>query len=212
MKKNVVWVFLTLYCFTVFAQSEIATVNYQKTERLAIVNELPFAEKTITKAIDDYMGKSGYKGEDNNGFTVYKFVKLSELGSGEYDLYFKAERKSRRNKDNSTLSMIISLGFEKFITAKDDRGLINNAKKFLDNLFPVITAYDLELQISGQEEEVKKAGEKNNALLEDGQRLEKKRKTIEKEIEDNKKELEKQLADIEKQKLMLETLKTSRKQ
>jgi chromosome segregation ATPase len=76
----------------------------------------------------------------------------------------------------------------------------------------MIEAYDLEQQITEQQDAVDKAGKKYNNLVDDGQSLEKKRKDIEKDIEDNKKDQEKQSADIEKQKLILETLKGKRKQ
>jgi serine phosphatase RsbU (regulator of sigma subunit) len=137
---------------------------------------------------------------------------MPELGSAEYDLYFMAERKSRRNKDNSTLTLLISKGADNFADMTKDAALITNAMKYLEDILPMITAYDLELQITAQEDAVKKSDKKYSSLVDDGQSLEKKRKNIEKDIEDNKSDQEKQLADIEKQKQTLETLKASRKQ
>ena len=163
-------------------------------------------------AIDNKMEQMGYKGKSSKGFTVYKGVKMPDLGNGEYDLYFTADRKSRRNKDNSTLTLMISKGNDDFATDKTDAGLMDNAKKYLNNIVEDITAFDLELQINDQQDLLTKADKKYNDLIDDGQSLEKKRKGIEKDIEDNKKDQEKQQAEIEKQKLILETLKTKRKQ
>lgn len=194
------------------AQSEITTVNYLKVDREAVANEIPFPEKTIMKAIDNKMLQMGYKGKDSKGFTVYKAVRLPELGSAEYDLYFIAERKSRRNKDNSTVTLMISKGADNFATVKNDAALFDNAKKYLENILPMITAYDLELQINDQQDAVNNADKKYNNLIDEGQSLEKKKKNIEKDIEDNKKNQENQAMEIEKQKQKLETLKAGRKQ
>lgn len=194
------------------AQSEFTTVTYLKVEREAVANEVPFSEKTIMQAIDSKMEGMGYKGKDTKGFTVYRSVKMAELGSAEYNLYFIAERKSRRNRDNATLTLMLSKGNENFITRATDATLFNNAKAYLENLVPVIAAFDLELQINEQQEVVDKANKKYTELIDDAQSLEKKRKGLEKDIENNKKDQENQQADIEKQKQILETLQASRKQ
>lgn len=200
------------FCQLALAQSESVKVNYQKIEREAIANEIPFSEKTIMGTIEDKMAVLGYKGKEAKGFIAYQSVRLAELGTGEYDLYFMAERKSRRNKDNATLTLMISKGADDFATAKKDADLWRKAKAYLDNILPAITAYDLEQQINEQQDVVDKADKKYNNLVEDGQSLEKKRKSIEKDIENNKKDQEKQQADMEKEKLRLETLKSGRKQ
>jgi len=212
MKNFILLVFSSVLYLTASAQSELTTVSYQKTDRQAVMNEIPFPEKTIMGAIDNKMEQMGYKGKSSKGFTVYKGVKMPDLGNGEYDLYFTADRKSRRNKDNSTLTLMISKGNDDFATDKTDAGLMDNAKKYLNNIVEDITAFDLELQINDQQDLLTKADKKYNDLIDDGQSLEKKRKGIEKDIEDNKKDQEKQQAEIEKQKLILETLKTKRKQ
>ena len=76
----------------------------------------------------------------------------------------------------------------------------------------MIAAYDLEIQIIDQQDAASKADKKYNNLIDNSQSLEKKRQAIEKDIEDNKIAQASQLDDIKKQKLILETLKASRKQ
>ncbi len=194
------------------AQSTVENVSYLKIDRQAVVNELPFSEKIIMGAIDEKMGQMGYKGKSSKGFTVYNGVRMAELGTGDYDLYFMADRKSRRNKDNSTLTLMLSTGNEIFVSEQSNAGLISNAKKYLDSITTMIAAYDLEQQIIDQQDAVSKADKKYNNLIDEGQSLEKKRKNIESDIEDNKKNQAQQQTEIEKQKLILETLKSKRKQ
>ena len=212
MKKITAFIFLCCLYTMVTAQSSIETVSYLKNDQQAVVNEILFPEKTIMNAIDNKMEQMGYKGKSTKGFTVYKGVRMADLGTGEYDLYFSADRKSRRNKDNSTLTLMISTGNEIFATEKNNAGLMDNAKKYLNGISNMIEAYDLEQQVLEQQDVVTKSDKKYNSLVDDGKSLEKKRKDVEKDIEDNKKDQEKQLADIEKQKLLLETLKGKRKQ
>ncbi len=212
MKYILAFVVVLLSAATVTAQSTTATVEYLKVNRQAVVNEIPFPEKTIRDAIDNRMQQMGYKGKESKGFMVYKGVKLADIGNDSYDLYFMADRLSRKNKDNSTLTLLISKGFESFISDSTDAAVMNNAKKYLDSIKLMIAAYDLELQIQAQEDAVKKADKKYTNLVEDGDNLEKKRKSIEKDIEDNKKDQANQKTETEKQRQILETLRGKRKQ
>lgn len=212
MKKLAAFLLICCMYITTNAQSTIEKVNYQKAEHEAIVNEIPFPEKTIMNAIDNKMQQLGYKGKSSKGFTVYKAVRLTQLGGGEYDLYFSADRKSRRNKDNSTLTMLVSTGNDVFATANDNASLMDNAKHYMDGITDMIAAYDLDQQVAAQIEVVDKATKKYNSLVDDGKSLEKKKKDIEKDIENNKKDQEKQLKEIESLKTALEALKGKVKQ
>ena len=193
------------------AQSRTETVAYQKINRQAVVNEIPFPEKTVRDAIENKMEQMGYKGKDVKGFTVYKGVRLADLGNDSYDLYFSADRKSRKEKDYSTLTLMIAKGFDSFVADSTDSRLMSNAKNYLDTIKVMIGAYDLEQQIIAQEDAIKKADKKYTNLIEDGQDLEKKRKNIENDIAENIKNQANQKAETEKQRQILETLRAKRK-
>lgn len=208
-----------LTAFIVFAISSIAaaqsrteTVSYQKINRQAVVTEIPFPEKTVRDAIEDKMQQMGYKGKDVKGFTVYKGVRINDLGNDSYDLYFAADRKSRKEKDYASLTLMISKGFDSFVADSTDSKLMNNAKGYIDSIKVMIGAYDLEQQIIAQEDAIKKADKKYTGLVEDGQNLEKKKKNIENDIAENIKNQANQKTDTEKQRQILETLRAKRKQ
>ncbi|MEP7256115.1 MAG: hypothetical protein ABI666_10070 [Ferruginibacter sp.] len=207
MKKLIGFILGLVLYTTANAQSRMSKVEYQKTDREAITNEIPFPEDMIVKAIEDTLEKLGYKGKESKGFTVYKGVKLSALGSEAYDLYFTVDRKSKKEKDISQVTLMISKGFDSFVTEKSDPGLVKNAKNYLDSLRNTIAVYDLEQQIAGQEEVVKKNEKKASGLIEDADDLQKKKKKLEKEIENNIKEQADQQKELEKQKQILSTLK-----
>ena len=196
----------------VFAQSHTATVDYQKVSREALVNEIGYAEKTVTNAIEESMSKMGAKGKSNKGYVMYRGVSLPDLGGGSYDLYFSVERKSKKEKESSVITMMVSTGDDKFITTSTDAALMDKAKGYLDNLWNMVAAYDLEQQIGDQEDLVKKNEKKMNSLMNDANDLEKKRRKVEEEITDNKKNQGSQQQELENQRKILETMKGKRKQ
>jgi hypothetical protein len=193
-----------------FSQARLATAEYQKTVQPAVENEYPFPEKTVARTIEEKMEKLGYKGKDTKGFTVYRGVRLAAIGPDSYDLYFKTDKKSK--SDNSIVSLMISEGFEKFISDVSNEKVIENAKTFLNGLLDDVVALDLELQIQDQEDVTKKADKKLNNLIEDGEDLQKKKAKIERDIEENKKRQTEQKAELERQRQIFETLRAKRKQ
>jgi hypothetical protein len=210
--KYILTLMLAVIFFTAtIAQSRTQTVSYQKINRQAVVNEIPFPEKTVRDAIDNNMGKMGYKGKDTKGFTVYKGVRLPALGNDLYDLYFNVDRKSRKEKEYSTLTMMITKGIDNFVADSTDALVVNNAKTYLDSIKITVAAYDLEEQIIAQEDAIKNADKKYTNLVEDGQSLEKKKKSLENDIAENIKNLANQKAETEKQRQILETLRSKRK-
>lgn len=194
------------------AQARTVTTEYQKNMQPAVEAEVPFPEKTVMKSIIDKMEKAGYRGKEVKGYMVFRSVRLQELGPDSYDLYFKTDKKSKKEKDASIVTMLVSSGYDKFISEADNADLIENAKKFLNKQTATSEAYDLELQIKDQEEITKKADKKLADLVEDGEDLQKKKAKIEKDIEENTKKQADQKAEIEKQKQIFETLKGKRKQ
>ena len=171
-----------------------------------------FSEKTVADAIRDNMAKVGVKGKSNKGYTVYKGVKLPELGDDTYDLYFSVDKKSKKEKETSAVTLLISKGDDNFITSSSDAGVIGKAKTYLDNLWDMVGVFDLEQQINSQQDLVKKNEKKANNLVDDASDLEKKLKKTQDQIEDNKKAQASQQEELDNQRKILETLKGKRKQ
>lgn len=203
----------TLFFFhsLLFSQSRSADVEYQKIQRPAIVNDVPFDAKTVENAIEDTLTKLGYKSTSSKGFTVYKGVRLPELGPDAYDLYFMVDKKSRKDKENSTVTMMISKGFDAFVSKSSDATVFGRTQTYLDSLRNTVAKYDLEQQISAQEAELKKADKKNVQLQEDAKDLAKKKRKLEDQISDNIKDQSNQAKELEKQKQILEVLRGKRK-
>jgi hypothetical protein len=211
MKKLTLLFILSAACLFLSAQSRSVKVEYQKEPRLAIENDVPFPVKTVEDAIADTFAKLGYKATTSKGFTVYKGVRIPELGSESWDIYFMVEKKSKKDKENSTVTMMISKGFDAFVTESNDGAIIRKGKSYLDSMRNMLASYDLEQQITVQEDELKSAEKKSLNLLDDGKSLEKKKRKLEEDIADNIKDQEKQVREIEKQKQILEVMKGKRR-
>lgn len=211
MKKMISLVVMMVVYTSTHAQSYTGTADYKKMSRQAIFNEVPFADKVTEAAIKDSLEKLGYKPKESKGFMVYKGVNLASLAKEPLDIYIAVERKSRKEKEVSVITMLLSRGEDNFITQGADAGIIDNARSFLNGFTNYIDTYYLEQQIS-EMEETRIAHEKKTAgLASDAEDLQKKKKKIEKDIEDNIKEQADHKDVAEKHMQNMEALKSKRK-
>ncbi len=212
MKKSILFAAIIFISTTSFAQARSVTAAYQKIMQPAVEIEFPFPEKTVEKSFINYFERIGYKAKETKGYYTFKEVRLPKIGAGIYDVYFKTERKSRREKDRSTLTLLLSSGSEKFLSEAVDSTEINNAKQFLNEQQNNVAAYDLELQIAEQNDIVTKEDKRLANLTQDSVDLAKKKAKIDSDIQENIKKKAAQKAELEKQQLIFETLKGKRKQ
>ncbi len=205
MKKTFISFCMLFSAGLLYGQAQEGSVEYQKTQQPAAVIELPYAPDIVNAAMNDYLSKKGKsKGSDLKGFTTFRNTQVLQNDMANADLYFKVERKSRKEKEVSIVSLLLSLPKVGEPTVNTVHHLdMEQAKTYLNELVPAIEAYDLELQIKEQNEAVIKAESKYKSLVDDGADLEKKRIAIEKKIQDNKQEQQAQIAEVENQKQKL---------
>ena len=204
-------IILLLFNATANCQARYVFIEYKDAQKPAIQTEFSYSDKTVSDAIEEKLGKMGYKGKESKGYTMYKGVRLDELGNQPYDLYFKTERKSRKDKDNTVVNMLVSTGNESFISDASDSNTFSRAKTFLDNLLPAVEAYDLQQQVTAQGEAVTKAEKKYKSLQDDADDLQKRKRKLEEQIQDNLKAQKDQQSEIEKQKQLFEVIKAKQK-
>jgi hypothetical protein len=189
-----------------------ATTDFQRTTQPAAVIELPYTQNVVEKAIADYMLRKGLKGNDTKGFIVFRNYKLRESQDYVSDLYFKIERKSRKEKDLTVVSLVVGkTGEDVKARVAPDNSSLDGAKDLLNDMVSSIDAYNLEVQIKDQEDVLKKAQKKFDGLVSDQSDYEKRIKSLQDKLENNKKDQEKQQDELRKQQGVLETLKGKRK-
>lgn len=216
--KQVIFFLLTITMSSlVFSQAYEGSIEYDKTKQRAFVINYHYSPEAVENAVIQKMEKMGYKGKEekglfnkDKGFQVFKNVFISEISQNSMDYMFKVEQKSRKEKDESVLYLIIYSGGENAMP-KFDVYDIEKAKSFLNNLAPDVEAADLELQIEAQENTVAKAEKKFKNLQSDKEDMEDKIKKLQDDIQKNLKDQDDAQKDIENQKQILESLRLKRK-
>ena len=202
--------FISIVQFSM-AQSKEGTLEYMKTKQPAAVIELPYSEEVVEGAIKSHFEKQGAKITDSKGLMIIKNASLSE-GGEMLDLYFKIERKSRKEKDFTTVYLAAGRPGENIATRQaDDRFGLAQSQAYLNSVTPHIENHSVGLQVIEQEEVIKKANKKYNSLVSDSIDYQKKKVALDQKIVDNSKMQEDQRVELEKQKQILEALKARKK-
>ena len=159
----------------------------------------------------------GYKGKEekglfnkDKGYRVFKNAYVTDISADRMDYVMLVERKSRKQKDESVLYLIIQKDGGNAM-AGFDAAQMDRAKIFLNDLHPKVEEAFLEMQIKDQESVVTKAEKKYKELRDDKESMENKIKKLQDDIETNLKNQEETSRDIENQRKLLESLKLKRK-
>lgn len=213
MKRTLLSLFVLVFAIISYGQATDGFVEYDKTQQPAAVIELPYPPGVVEDAMKDYLIKKGKsKANDIKGFSTFRNTQISLTDSMNADLYFKVERKSRKEKEITIVSLLLYPHNKDYVTTVKETHLsMEEAKVYLDQLVPAIEAYDLELQIKEQNGLVIKAESKYKNLVEDGTDLDKDRINIDQKIANNKDDQEKQNIELTKQKQALAQLVGQRK-
>ncbi len=194
-----------------FAQSYTGNTKIRSMNKMAVIYELPYEEEITAEAIKKKMSQLSYTSKNEKDFMVFKNVSLSNLGPATYNLYFKAERKSRKEKDKSMVYLLVSDTYDAFLNETNNNAVIENAKTFLNTLNVQAEDVFIESEITKHQEEVKKAEKEYENSVNDGNGLEKKRADVEEEIKKNKEQQEQRRQEVEKQKQQLDEARAKRK-
>jgi hypothetical protein len=204
MKKIIVSASFLTFTFFSFGQAQEGSVSYKKNLYPAAVIELPYSESVINAAMNNYLSKKGKsKISDLRGFSTFRNTDQIHKDSTNADLYFKVERRSRREKDIATISLLL-------VAPNDDKVKENvhylnmeEAKIYLNGLSLTIDSYSLENLIKEQNEEIIQAESKLANLTRDLNDLEQKKMALAQKIMDTKKEQDKKREELEKLKRIL---------
>ncbi|MCG7857489.1 hypothetical protein MD537_10935 [Flavihumibacter sediminis] len=186
--------------------------EYQKKKLPAAVIELPYAAEIVEKAIEENFAQKGFKATKMKDYQLYRKVTIGS-DNNLYDVYVKAERKSRKEKEASVVYMVMARSNE-LLTSRtaDDRHGISDAKQYLNEFTPYLEAYNLNLEIIAQDEQIKKIEKKHESLLKEGENLRKRKQKLEEEILENENAVKQQSDTLGKMREVFEALKARRGQ
>lgn len=199
------------------SQTTFTTITFNKNVQPALVLELPYntdvAEGTILQKLKETgyspetKGKLFWKTNKLDGFYVFNGIALPALNNQKLDMYFKVEPKSRSQKDQSTIFLLVSKGYDNFISPDVDSATFAAATNFLNSFVSETASFRLNLDIEEQEKVVKNAEKKLKSLQDDAKNIEKKIEQLQADLRNNKNDQEMQEKEIANQKTKLEELK-----
>ena len=201
-----------------FAQSPMqTTVEYNGQKYPCYITEYNLPPEETQNVIQQKLKSQGYNADKSKGFLVYRNVRLKDLNSDEaQDFFFKIERKSRKEKDKSLVTMIAAKsglildGKVKGAATMANVGSAANSISFIKSFQSAMNLQQYNLEVAAQENEVAGAEKKLKSLLDEQEKLEKKIKDYQDDLEQNKKDQAKQDKEITKQKALLDQKKVEK--
>jgi len=193
-----------------FSQAFEDKVQYDKKKQACISIEYAYPPEAVQNAIIEKFRKLGYKAKEekgilnaDKGFLIFKNAYVTDISRDRYDYIINVSRKSRKDKDESELNLII---YKDDVNALDkmEAYSVGNAKTFLNDMLPEIEEANLELQIKDAETQVAKSEKKLKNLQDDKIDLDRK-------LDQNAKDQDETIKAIEAQKGDLENLKGKRR-
>lgn len=183
------------------------TVKYNKVPQNAVVATYDQSAEVVTAALKERLPKEGLtKMKSSGGYMIYSGVLWSPVSNDKMDVYFKVDGK----KDQSTITVLASKGYDNFVSTSNDPVTVEQIKKYLNGFSVHANAYNLGLNIKSQEEVIRKAEKAYNNSVEANKELLEQKERLEKKIADNNNEqLLKQKA-LNEEKLKLTSMQMSK--
>jgi hypothetical protein len=200
--KRILWIAIVIFVFKsgIKAQAYDGKLDYQKTQQPVAIIELSYSQDVVEDGIKDYMVKRGYKSSSAKGFTVFRSARLDSSEMDLSDLYFKIDRKGRKEKDITVITLLPTRPNQDILAVSGDSTegtRIDKAKSFLNKIAPSLDAHNTDVQFLAQQEVLKKSQKKLISLQNDQNDLEKKIRKIQADQDQNKSDLLKQTQDIQ---------------
>ena len=100
------------------------------------------------------------KKNKQDGFYTFSGVQLPELANQKLDLYFRVDPINGDNNNRSSISLMVSKGYENFVSPDTDSATFLASEKFLNSFVGKTDAFQVNRQIEDQIKSIT-ASEKN---------------------------------------------------
>jgi hypothetical protein len=199
------------------SQASFTTITINKNIQPGLVLHLPdntdVAEGTILQKLKETgytpetTGALFWKKNKQDGFYVFNGITLPALNNQKLDMYFKVVRESKSQKDQSIIYLLVSKGYDNFVSPETDSATFIAATYFLSGFVATTASYRLNLDIEEQEKVVKSAEKKLTDLQDDERSLIKKIDGLQADLVNKKSDQAMQQKEIENQRIKLDELK-----
>jgi hypothetical protein len=201
---------------TIVAQSAFSAITINKKVQPGLLLHLPNNTNVAEGTLLQKLKETGYKPETSgslfwkknkqDGFYVFNGVQLPALNNQKLELYFRIE-KDKADKGNSLMYMLVSKGYDNFVSPDVDAVTFQAATAFLNGFIAGNVSFSLQQEIEAQEKLVLNAEKKLGNLQDEEKSLRKKAEQVQASIESNRSDMDLQTKEIANQKTILEGLK-----
>lgn len=183
------------------AQTNETSVSYNKSSANAFVTSVAGEKEFVANSLEEYFKKSfNSKSTATKGFKLYKGVSWPEVSTDKLDVYYKVDHK----KGNNQVTMLVSKGYDNFISSATDLPMAEGVKGFMNTIKDkaLLAANASELAaaqkaLEAAQKEYDRAAKKDEDLRKDKERIEKDIASQQKTIADREKDLNKAKAAVE---------------
>jgi len=203
---------------TATARSSFTTITYQEKLQPALTiqlsNTIQVAQGTILQKLKETgydpqtKGMFFWKTNQLNDFYVFNNVQLPELNNEKLDMYFKVAKATSGDKEQSTVYLMVSKGYDNFVSPQTDTATFYAAQKFLDGFVAESDTFKNNSDIETQQANVAGAEKKLSDLQKKEKDLNSKLAPLQSDLVNNQNDQKNQHTEIESQKARLELLKT----
>ena len=185
---------------TATAQSTFTTITYKEKLQPALTIQLPNTTDVAQGTILQKLKETGYNPETKgmlfwktnklNDFYVFDNVQLPELNNQKLDMYFKVAKATSGDKEQSTVYLMVSKGYDNFVSPLTDTATFYAAHIFLDGFVVGTNTFKHNSDVGTQESNIASAEKKLGDL-------QKKEKDLSSKIAELQAEIASQKASLE---------------
>jgi hypothetical protein len=196
------------FCANINAQDiSEEKLSFMDGKQDAIVAKYKYSEDVLETVVEKILStKKIKKTKTVKGFKLYQGVFFEDLSKDVIDFYIKVDG----GKTESTVTILISKGYNNFLSSSTDGSTIKNAKNLCKEINIAAIDEHLDRAIEKQTEVFNEANKKHNKSIEKGKDLVKDKEEILKKIEANIEEQKQLKQEVENQKNALNALKSKK--
>lgn len=196
------------FCANINAQDiSEEKLSFMDGKQDAIVAKYKYSEDVLETVVEKTLStKKIKKTKTVKGFKLYQGVFFEDLSKDVIDFYIKVDG----GKTESTVTILISKGYNNFLSSSSDGSTIKNAKNLCKEINIAAIDEHLNRAIEKQTEVFNEANKKHNKSIEKGKDLVKDKEDILKKIEANIEEQKQLKQEVENQKNALNALKSKK--
>lgn len=158
----IMFVLLQLGVIHAFSQASSSNLTYKDALRPGLVLPLMYKTDIAEQTILAKLKETGYKPQTKGnifskknkqeGFYVFTGVQLPELANQKLDLYFKVDPLDGGNSLNSSISLLVSKGYDNFVSRDTDSATFGASERFLNSFVGQTADFQLNKQMDDQKQ------------------------------------------------------------